>query len=111
MIDESVGVGPLSARPSAKHVADDTDRRSAIALPDLGELDDAVVKDIVDDLDTRLLREVDVGIAIAVVRAQITNKAEVLRPVGSLPSSAHLSWRGMPSAKIEFEIVISSFWP
>src|SRR3546814_12671646 len=40
-------------------------------------------------------------------------KLKCCGPFGSLASSAHLSWRGMPSAKIELLIVIQSLspWP
>ena len=61
-------------------VSDNRHGRAAIGFPDLGEFRLGVVKYVVDDLDAGERREVDVGIAIAIMGAQIAQEAEMLRP-------------------------------
>src|SRR3546814_9360826 len=57
-------------RPGAEIVVDDVDRRSPGALPYLGELRTGVVEDVIDDLHTRIRREIEVRITVAIVREQ-----------------------------------------
>ena len=61
-------------------VSDNRHGRAAIGFPDLSEFRLGVVEYVVDDLDAGERREVDVGIAIAIMGAQIAQEAEMLRP-------------------------------
>jgi len=70
---------PRRVRTAAIIITDDVDRRPAIALPYFAELHLRVVQDVVDDLDARAGLEVDIRIAIAIMRAQILDEAQALR--------------------------------